>query len=375
MNAITPINSDFTPPSLSNRHSICSLVTQTLEAKEKLAQEAPNKHWVDSAVLVGGDIFTVSYFSLATVAKFAPATGKMSGMVFATTFCGEVAGVINILVALVSLKHSIQAFVNGDKKLGYRLLWDFFVGLLLGTTLILSATALQIAALSATGAFLAQPWVYPLLFVVCEICLVRDLIKREKSIITQSDLASKICNTAEQHSPFFEIPKDFSPSQQATAIVEKMEQLQADMGTSAALAAFRLWKAQLEKDEVQAATEMHRLKQEVEAWNHSLHVRSFQQGLYIVGTVLGLGLGIPPRILDALNTTMTATGNGIALWMDLYWPFKRNTPIVVPKVESWNAVYEQVFGTLPATDQPDPQQSNHMSSCLGPLSRLLGHAV
>jgi len=372
MNAITPVHNSITPVIPTNTQSICALVTQTLEAKEKLAKKAPNKHWVDSAVLVGGDIFTVGYFALTTVSKFAPATRTMSGMIWATALCGGIAGVINILVALVSLKHSIQAFANGDKKLGYRLLWDFVVGLLLGTTLILSATALKIAALGAVGAFLAQPWVYPLLFFVCEIFLVLDLIKRERSVITQSDLASKICNETGKSSPFFDISEELSQAEPAGAVItRKMEQLQAEMGTAAALAAFRLWKAQLEQDLVGAATEMHRLKQEVEAWNHSLHVRSFQQGLYIVGAVLGTGFGISPKVLDTINTTLTATGNGIALWMDLFWPFKRNTPIVVPKVETWDSVYQEVFGTQPANGRPNLQQSDHTSSCLGPLSHLL----
>jgi len=63
-----------------------------------------------------------------------------------------------------------------------------------------------------------------------------------------------------------------------------------------------------------------------------------QQLLYIVGFALSMGAlstnAVATQVLNVSQNFLLMGANVIPTYMDTFWPFKRNAPMVVSKVET-----------------------------------------
>ena len=354
---IVPIASS---PVSASDHKIASVMEQVLEAKKSHRQAAlDNKLQRYNPIFIGGDIFTFGYLIFDGIQSFMPSLAGIAVIGTATLVCGVVAGVINIGVGVVSLKEAIQAFRNGDKVLGLRLMLDFFCCTAIGSVMILSSLAIKIGALGGIGAFLAaNPWVLPVLFFIATIPLIVELSYRLKNIATSSDLGSQLKlndlkellqaedpNWDKIDELYTQVENTFNLSnlptdddeKAAESLSKKMEELQADLGVSAGVEVFNLL-IQIKKRNKKAALDQITIaEKKIKEWNRSLYLRMFQQMLYVVGFGVSMTALVPKvngALLNGIQDFFLAGANAIPLYMDTFWPFKRNTPIVVPKVEN-----------------------------------------
>jgi hypothetical protein len=307
-------------------------------------------------ILIGGDLFTIGYLGFQGAEILVPSMAQIPMVAVATVVCGVVAGVINIGVGLVSLKESVQAFRNGDKVLGARLMLDFVCCLGIGTIMILASLATKVTALAGIGLFFtANPWLLPVLFFVATIPLIAELGYRIQRACVGADLGSQLQLNQLQELLTSETPDwaridalyadllnplNLGPFGQCGGLREKlsdkMEELQADMGVSAAIEAFTLLQHVQKRSKSQALGQIAALQKTIGDWNRSLYIRMFQQVLFFIAFGLSMGALSPHANVNLLNGVQSfflTGGNVIPLYMDIFWPFKRNAPIVVPKVE------------------------------------------
>lgn len=333
---------------------------QVLEAKKEHVQTALANKWDRyNPIFIFGDVFTIGYLGFQGVQALSPSVQSIAAVGAATLVCGVIAGVINIGVGIVSLKESIQAFRNGDKMLGMRLLLDFICCTAIGVVMILASLAIKVSILGGIGAFFASnPWLLPVLFFIITIPLLLELSCRINHIATSKDLGSqlqlnqlktllqqsepdwdKIENLYEKEGNAFSLKKmdAFEGTEQLGYLSTKMEELQADMGVTAAIEAFTLLRLIKQRKQKEALEQIEIVKTRVDEWNQSLYLRMAQQILYIIGFIVSMAALTPNVNADLLNGTQSfflVGANVIPLFMDSCWPFKRNTPIVVPKVET-----------------------------------------
>jgi len=82
--------------------------------------------------------------------------------------------------------------------------------------------------------------------------------------------------------------------------------------------------------------QMKTTKEKITSWNKAQYVRLFQQVLFAGAFGVSMAALTPalntPTLAASENFAMAAA-NGIPFYMDVFWPFMRNAPIVVPKVE------------------------------------------
>jgi hypothetical protein len=341
------------PAPVGEENKIAALAQKVLDAKKAHVKTALDNKWERyNPILIGGDFFSVGYLAFQGVQSLVPSVQQIAAIAIAGVVCGVIAGAINIGVGLISLKEAIQAFRNGDKVLGLRLLLDFFCWSSIGVVMILAALAIKVTALAAIGAFFAaHPWVLPVLFFAATIPLLVELSYRIQQVFASKDLGSKLKlnelqSLLQAATPDWEkmsVPFNLnglekkSADEQLQSLSGKMEELQADMGVEAAVEVFELLKLIQEKNEIKALEQIKIAKQKIEEWNRSLYLRMFQQILYSVGfivSMVALAPNVNAGLLNGTQSFFLVGANAIPLYMDGFWPFRRNTPIVVPKVEN-----------------------------------------
>lgn len=326
-------------------HGIAGVIQQVIAQKEANVQRAlKGRANVSEAVMIGGDLFSMGYLGFQGVQIIKPSLSKISAVGITTLACGCFAGAINIGVALISLKEAIQAYKNGDTKLALRLFLDFFGLFSIGAVMILTSLAIKVAALAALGAFFAaNPWLLPVLFFIITIPMIIEIGYRIKNITENKDLASELIGRLNQgkEDPFY--LKSFLDAAKCgpnshlfiqTSLIGIMEEFQAEMGVDAALEMFRLMRQVLLKESTEE--QLARVKKKIAEWNRAQYVRMFQQILYAAAFGVSMAALKPSINIPAVNAAESfamAGANAIPFYMDTFWPFKRNTPIVVPIVE------------------------------------------
>jgi len=347
--ALEPIQ--LAPPLEKGNARVTHLMQQMINQKDAYVQSSLKNRWnATEAVQIGGDLFSMGYLAFQGIQIAKPSLASIPAIATATLVCGVAAGAINMGVAIVCLKEGIQASKNGDKKLAARLYIDFVCLLGIGIIMMLSSLAMRIAALGAiTAFFTANPWLLPVLFFALSLPIILEIANRLKNIWTNKDLAShlktddlpKLVQGTDSTNPFHLQPL-IDMAQRGVeepfikrSLSEKMEQLQADMGVEAAIESFKLMVLLLKKEE---AKEQHqKTMKKIAEWNHAQYVRAAQQVLYTAAFGVSMA-ALSPRIntppVNATQTFAMAGANAIPLYMDSFWPFKRNTPIVVPMMES-----------------------------------------
>lgn len=354
INANIQVQHDFMPTenvgdSPQEGSSISLIVRRVIDLKENHVNKAKDNICDRyNPILIGGDLFTMGYLIFQGVTTCAHLS--LPFVAVATLICGVAAGVITIGVAFISLKESLQAFHNGDHKLGLRLLLDF-VGLLgIGAIMILTPLAVKIAALGClTVFFAAHPWVLPLLFFVITIPLFIEIGSRVINIYLEKDLAAdlkleELSNLLKkdvvnwgQISLLYTNKNPFRLEiENAEDLIERMESLQSGVGVTAAIEAFKLFESLLEQNKEEALSRCEKLQHEISEWNGKQHVRLLQQVLFVLAFILSMAalcFRPSPVLYASIENFLMAGANAIPLYMDTFWPFERNTTLVVPKVE------------------------------------------
>lgn len=339
---------------------VANAMESVLGAKEKKVQAAlDNKLRRYNPIFIGGDIFTVGYMAFEGIKCFLPSVASIAAIGIATLICGVVAGVINIGVGLSSLPEAIQAFKNGDTLKGTRLMIDTICCIGIGTIMILASLAIQVSALGGVGAFFAaNPWLLPVLFLVAAVPLIIELGYHIKNIAMGADLGSQLKldelqNHLEAENPdweaieelYAETPLSLSSlenlddDQLIEELSKKMEIFQQELETNSAVETFNLLLQIKKRDKNVALEKMTHLKKLIGERNNSLYVRMFQQFLYFVGFGMSMGaLSFKPDLLNGIQNFFLMFANLIPLYMDTFWPFKRNTPMIVEQVEKKDLV-------------------------------------
>jgi hypothetical protein len=352
VNFTTPAvtTSQFTPVEKGvAEERVSNLMQQVIEEKDALVQSSlKNRMNATEAVQIGGDLFSMGYLAFQGAQIVKPSLAAIPAIAFASLTCGVIAGAINIGVAIVCLKEGIQASKNGDTKLATRLYIDFACLLAIGVIMMLTSIAVKVAALGALTAFFAtNPWLLPVIFFILSIPIIVEVAGRIKNIWQNKDLASQLktpelpqlIHGTDEKNPFHLQPL-IDMAQRGVAdpfikrsLSEKMEQFQANMGVEASLETFRLMRQILRNEE--AREQLEKTKKKIAEWNNAQYVRMAQQALYTAAFGVSMA-ALSPRInipsVNGAQTFAMAAANAIPLYMDTFWPFKRNTPVVVPMV-------------------------------------------
>lgn len=330
---------------VSPNHKIARIVEKALASVEQAKNEAPKKQWADTATLVLGDLFTLGLFGFNTALTYAPGLSSISSMVWASCICGEIAGAINIAVSLVSFKQAWLAYqapgMDEKRKIeARRMILDGIFGIALGTVMILLSTSLKVGQLATVAHILSNPLVYPLLFLLSMCLIVKELALRETDFLLKKDFISSLnLNEWEMRlsNGDFTLPDFLNVNEEEKKnldfhVIAKMSDMETNVGIEAALQITRVWLHTLKQNKEQALQEMTLLKQRAQEWTRTQHLRTLQQGLYGLGIIVSL-LSFSPKInpfaLNLINNGTLVGANGIALGLDSFDPFKRNTRITV----------------------------------------------
>lgn len=358
MHKLTPVSSTTTPHLPQDAQvqpvdqTLSRLIGQVLDQKRANVQKALKERTSAlNLVMIGGDVFSMADLAFQGILLTKPSFTKIPAIAGITLACGAVAGAINIGVAIICLKEGLQALKNGDKKLAARLLIDFVCFLVIGAIMILSSLALQISALTVVTAFFAaNPWLLPVLFFLVSIPVIAEVGNRILNIARKKDWGSELnkkdlfelTQGQDENNPFHLEPlraelrklKDEHKDERLVyqSLSRKMEILQADMGVEAAIETFELLKQALNQTSYEE--QRTKAKKEIEKWNFAQYVRLFQQILYTGAFGVSMGTLINPRIntplVNSAQMFSMSAANAVPFYMDLFWPFKRNTPMVVP---------------------------------------------
>jgi hypothetical protein len=295
-------------------------------------------------ILIGGDVFNVGFLAFQGAQILKPSLATIPAVSLATFICGEIAGAINIGVSLVCLGEAIDAFKNGDKLLGGRLLLDFIELLAIGIIMILISLSTKVAALGAIGSFFAAfPWILPTIFFVAAIPIIYEISVRIFNMHTNRDLGSQLKNPNvnlkalirgnDEKNPFHMEPvvhmlREGKEVEAKAKLKEKMERFQSDMGAIAALEAFKLLQQTLNNEKTE--DQLKEVRKRISEWNNAQYVRLFEQVLFAAAfgvSMAALGTNTHSQTLEAAETFTLAAGNAVPAYMDIFWPFKRNIPI------------------------------------------------
>jgi len=346
-----------------------SAIDQVLNAKIANREKKLSSYWsISNLTIIFGDFFCTASLGLQGAISLSPAIASIAGVALTNVGCGIVSGAINIGVAGVCLKEAIQCFKNGDVKKGAQLAADTVGLAILGTVMILSSLALIIGALGGVGAFISSnPWILPVIFFLLSLPTIIDVSRRVIAIWSKNDLASQIkskeigdeLNQLEidwAHSslsftgshPFnlSEVKDTENPSLEFLS--EKMEVFQAEMGVDAAIEAFRLMKALDKKDKTEAIRALNAFNKLKKSWYLAQHVRLVQQLCFsgsFVTSMIGACGSFGHRTVELITAGQNfglSVANLIPLYMDTFWPFKRNVPMVVPKMDLETAPKEPI---------------------------------
>lgn len=336
----------------SAEQRVSTLMQSLIEQKNQLKENAAkNRLNASEATLIGGDFFNMGYLVFSGILAAFPSAGNIPAVAGIGFACAEIGGLINIFVALICLKEGIQALKNGDKLTAFRLIVDAVGLAFIGVLMIFASLGAKIAAFSGVTTFLAaNPWLLPVLFLIVTLPTFFEVTSRIKCELTKKDYFSQIdkdhlaqlINGEDRTNPFHMMPliKDLKndPNDETEVfkkLSSKMEQLQADMGVEGALEAFKMLKDIVDKKNAKEAFD--KVKTEVDKWNRIQKIRMAQQVLYLGAFGLSMGALSSPFLrgasFQAAQSFAMAGANAIPLGLDIFEPFKRNVPIIIPKID------------------------------------------
>lgn len=295
-------------------------VSQLIQAKElKKAEVLNNKLNRWNPVYIAGDILTVGYTALQGVTLCLPFLAHLTAMKIAMCACGVVGGAINMGVGGMCGLEGAQALKNGQKKLSARLGIDCVSFLFIGAIMAIIGLAPYVHQFQGiSSALTKEAWLLPTLFTVVSIPMLIELVDKIRERRNRSDVARKLIDKK------IKLESDYG---------SKMETMQEAVGVEAAIEVMKL------AENPDSTQQLEVVKKKLKAWDFSINVRMGQQIFFIIAFAVSL-IGLS-HIKGAKDFTIgadfaMAAGNFIPTYMDIFWPFRRNTPMVVPKVEDTN---------------------------------------
>lgn len=315
-------------------------IFQLIEAKEKNIQEMTslssriqNK---DEWILCGGDFFTMGYLFFEMLIELTPHLSKDPSVQALSVSFGIVGGIINILVGLISLKSAWIELEAGRTKIAARLFLDAFGLTAIGLIMTIMSLSYYTALFGGvTALFASNPWLLPTLFFLINLPVLLEVLERCTWIIVQKDPATLYLKNEK---PFFDLNLgnlNIESKEEMFKILleknhERLEKLQGEIGAEAALAWFQL---RLEKDlgfsigidPLTAIFEKKNLE-----WKQAQFVRLLQMLCCLAAFSLTCMTGIKISNIQAMITLLEMLTNLIPLYMDLFWPLKRNTHLPIP---------------------------------------------
>jgi hypothetical protein len=344
-----------------------------IAAKERSMKEALETNWHGleykkrNPVFWGGDLLSFGYLGLEGAQTASSYLQSLSGLTIVGSAFGILGGLINIGVGLFSIPEALEASRKDDFLNKTRLWLDAICMIGIGIVMLLASIAklaLEVGALGAVGLFFAtHPWILPLLLLIVTIPTLWEVGNRVIEIASKKDWGNKLRLDLLQKSLHPEgatairweplraflceklgVLPAYECEDLSAALCNQMNEIEQNIGVEATLPLFRLLKAIGDKNKEEARTEFLNLEREIKAWRRAQTVRLVQQILYVLAFILSMLLLIPglsfagSRTITWIQTAGLVGANGIPLYMDLYWPFKRNTPIILPKVEERETV-------------------------------------
>jgi len=300
------------------------------------------------------DVVTAMFVVFTVIKVALPSIAALTPIVIGSAVFGGIGGILNLAMGFVTLREGIQAIANGDKAKGIRLLIISAACIGIGLFMLVS-TITAFVALGGVAAFIAaNPWILPVLILGIYIPLLYEILRDNKSIFTSQDPFSKlqvdqidallkkdIINWPEIKKLLSDTDLNYETvlaefnKNGLKSLSERMEVLQSKIGPRGAVASFKLFQSVLDQNRQDTQKHIKELRGLASHWKRSQHIRLFQQVLYIGSFVLSmLALkGANPRMMETVDNSLMLVGMGIPIYMDALWPFLRNVPIIVPKVE------------------------------------------
>lgn len=348
------------------------------EYKEQSLKERTGKGLASEVALIGGDAFTSGYFAYQTVEIVLPSINKINAVAWSNIFCGEIAGAINLGVAAVLFVNTIKAYRADDNW--QRQALDCICLTLVGTLMILTSLALKVGALGAMGGFFAaNPWLMPVLFFVASLPIASEVILRVAKNYQNRDIGAQILRL--NRNTEFEVTytekngnapvtksitytlnqiEDMNENDRLVALNRIANYLQTSIGVDAAIEALKYLGTIMNAAPGEARFNQEtKLEQSLEKWNFAQKIRLLQQIFYALAFILSMVVFKTPRqigtALKVAENGFLFTGNFIPLYMDSFWPLKRNTQIVVDPVLTDEELSQNNLGQL--IQQKIPQKT------------------
>lgn len=335
------------------QNPLTSIVSGVIKAKETKKTEALDNPGRYSPLkldrdfyMVGGDIFNGGYTLFTSVTYFKPSLSNLSWMGLTTSICGEVGGVINVLVGGKEISDAFMGIANGDSEQWWNVI-DGFLLILVGITMFLVALSFKVAALGGLAGAISQPWVLPLLFFLMTLPYLCKYVKSVNKIHCGEDLGSKLhLNHIQSTAANIDWEKQLKDSNlheiytswQAGSLTwdmcsDAIQKLQDDIGVEAAIEVFKLLEKILqgrEEDDIYAQIVIAREK--IKEWHNAMHFKLLQQIFFILAGCISAIAFCPKANSGTANgcsSLFLAAPNAQAIFMDIHWPFKRNilTPV------------------------------------------------
>lgn len=359
---------DFLVPQSNVQQRIDRCVSPILQKKQHQTTEALNASWGGfqykkrNPVFWGGDLLTFGYLALDGAQAASSSLKALSGLTIVGGIFGILAGLINIGVGICSIPEALEASRKNDILNKTRLWMDVTCMLAIGLVMILASIAkllVEVGIFGAMGLFFASnPWFLLLLFFVITLPTLLEVSHRVVEICRGKDWGSKLALPKlhqmlhpPENNPIdwerlraflcdrLELLPNFEQEDLSKTIADRANEIEHNIGVEATLPLLKLLKAINSQNANEARDAFLELEKEVRAWYKAQAIRFTQQIFYVLAFVLSMGLLKPNLsrvsfiVLTGAETAVAAGANAIALYMDLYWPFKRNTPIILSKVE------------------------------------------
>ncbi len=248
------------------------------------------------------------------------------------------------------LSRVIAVYKEGDHKKAGHYFIKFLISLGIGALMILTSFVSNLVSFDIADAFFSMhAWILPVLFFLATLPVLVEVGKRNVDTILDRDLASKLLRRLDIAS-WVEARKKDSLLKELPAILNGqieitdeefskkcsllMEVLQAHMGVEAAIEMMKLMKAVVERDEAAVEAQKIVVREKIADWKRSQRVRLMQKVGDTVLAILAVvaSTRIPQIHKERINVVETVglfPSSIIDLVMNILWPFRRNTPIVV----------------------------------------------
>jgi hypothetical protein len=368
LSKITPLPEEKNSDAPSITVKTTDLMEKILNQKNTNKDKALEKRWKLNpkegdgfleGMLIAGDGLTMGAMTLQGVQILKPSINTISSVTSASLAFGLLAGIIDIAVAILCLKQAIIHLKNGNKTAARRDFFHFIIYSAIGVIMTLTALAGKVAAFSTlTAFFAANPWLLPVLFFIAGLPVFYEVAMRIYRSRAELDFGSKVLNsklddligTLQLNLSDDDINKTITEDKETQKSLEnyikenqeenidairkawflsrKFEVLSADMGIEAAIETFKLLRLHMnqedEKDQLKIA------QGKIKEWNNAQYLRLTQR--ILSAAAFGFSMWLIPHpnaLISAIESFAMAGANAIPLYMDLFWPFKRNTPIAV----------------------------------------------